>query len=103
MTDLTEDTFASAVANGYVVVDFWAEWCGPCKTLAPHFQAAADELSPSATFVKVNVDDAPRVAQEYGVLSIPTIVVLDNGTEVGRLVGGRSAVQLIGELRDIIG
>ena len=77
--------------DGVVVIDFWAEWCGPCKMLAPTYEAVAEKLSDVATFCKANVDEARDLAMEYGVSAIPTVVVLKDGGEVARKVGLVSA------------
>src|SRR3989339_2156908 len=72
------------------VLDFWATWCGPCKMMAPVVEELEKELSGKAEFVKVNVDEDVTTAQQYGVLSIPTYVILKDDKEVDRTVGGRS-------------
>ena len=80
--------------QGAVVVDFWAEWCGPCKMLAPVFEAVAAKLDGKATFVKANVDEARDLATDFNVAAIPTIVVVKDGAEVARKVGYVNEVQL---------
>ena len=81
-------SFAKEVlqADCPVVVDFWAEWCGPCRMLGPVLEKAS-ELLPQAKFCKLNVDDAVSLAQQYGISSIPCVVVFYKGKEVGRHVG----------------
>jgi len=70
-----------------VVVDFWAEWCGPCKIMAPIFQQAAESMEPKVIFAKVNTEEAPLTAREFGIRSIPTIAVLESGKVVNQQPG----------------
>lgn len=70
-----------------VIVDFWAEWCGPCKMLGPIFERAADALKGKVTFLKVNVDENQQLAAENGVRGIPCMVIYKDGEEVDRIVG----------------
>jgi thioredoxin 1 len=80
-----------------VLVDFWAAWCGPCRAIAPHVDAVAEEYSGKAKVVKLNVDDAPEIAGRYGVQSIPTLIVFKGGQKVGEMIGaGPNAKQAIG-------
>jgi thioredoxin 2 len=78
-----------------VVVDFWAPWCGPCRQMAPQFEQAAGTLKGRALLVKVNSDDNPRTASRFGIRSIPTLVKLRHGREVGRVAGARPAGQIV--------
>jgi thioredoxin 1 len=77
-----------------VFLDFWADWCGPCKMLGPTFERLAEKFGDAVTFAKINVDEMPDVANKFSIRSIPTLVLLRAGTEVERLVGLRSEQEL---------
>jgi thioredoxin 1 len=74
-------------ASGPVVVDFWAEWCGPCKMIAPALEEIAGSLNGKVKIVKLNVDESPATAQKYGIMSIPTLMMFKNGELASRQVG----------------
>jgi len=86
---LNSDNFEHTVqrSEGPVLVDFWAEWCGPCKMLGPVLEEIAGETADRATIAKVNIDEEPELASRFGVQSIPTMVVFREGAEQDRLVG----------------
>ena len=92
---LKENEFNSEVINfyGISIVDFWAEWCGPCKMIGPIYEEVAGELT-NAKFTKVNVDECPNLAGKYRVASIPTIMVFRNGEPIDTLVGFMPKPQL---------
>jgi thioredoxin 1 len=77
-----------------VFLDFWADWCGPCKMLSPTFEKLAEKYGDQVTFAKVNVDELPDIANRFSIRSIPTLVLLQGGAVVERLVGLRSEQEL---------
>jgi len=85
--ELTDANFDTETAKGLVVVDFWAPWCGPCRTMGPIFESVAEKNADKAKFVKVNIDESPDVPARFGVRSIPTLVVLKDGAEVDTHTG----------------
>jgi thioredoxin 1 len=86
---VSDNTFESEVikANGPVVVDFWAEWCGPCKMIAPALEEIAKSLGDKVKILKLNVDENPATATKYGIMSIPTLMIFKNGEMASRQVG----------------
>ena len=80
--------FAAAMAEKKtLVVDFYADWCGPCRMLSPVMEALSEEMSGKATFVKINVDDNPDLAREYSIMSIPCVMVFKDGGLAGKNIG----------------
>lgn len=92
--DLTEKNFDSVIGNEVTLVDFWADWCGPCKMQAPVIDELGDKYEGKVTVAKLNVDDEPAIAARFGVMSIPTLIVYRQGEEVTRRVGVQSLDQL---------
>ncbi len=93
---VTDNNFEAEVlkAEGPVLVDFWAEWCGPCKALSPVIDQLSEELSGKVKIVKVNIDQAPNAPTKYGVRGIPTLMIFKNGEIVDTRVGGMPKAQL---------
>lgn len=104
ITNLTAETFDEAVAaaNGPVLVDFWAEWCGPCKMIAPILDEIATEHGESLSIAKVNVDEAGEIAQRFQVMSIPTLIVFNEGEPAKRMVGALGKAKLLEDLSEFI-
>ena len=82
-----------------VVVDFWAPWCGPCKSIAPVLEEIAKELGNQVTIYKVNVDENPRSPSQYNVRAIPNLVIFKGGAEVDRLVGAVPKEQIVSTIK----
>ena len=104
ITNLTETTFDEEVGATPepVLVDFWAEWCGPCKLIAPILEEIAAEQAGSIRIAKVNVDEAPDLARRFEVMSIPTLILFDAGVPAKRMVGAKGKAQLLEELADYL-
>ncbi|CAN5734188.1 MAG: thioredoxin [Actinomycetota bacterium] len=86
-----------------VLVDFWAEWCGPCRMVGPVVEEIAGEKAGALKVLKLNVDDNPDTTRKYGVMSIPTLLVFADGNEKKRIVGARGKSQLLAEVEEFIG
>ena len=100
---VTDASFATDVlgSDKPVVVDFWAEWCGPCKMVAPILEEIAAE-QPSITIAKLNVDDNPEIAMRFNVMSIPTLIVFKDGQPAKRVVGAKGKGQLLQDLSEFL-
>jgi thioredoxin 1 len=85
-----------------VLVDFWAEWCGPCRMVGPIVDEIADENGDKIKVLKLNVDENPNTAREYGVMSIPTLLVFKGGQPEKRIVGAKAKSALMGDLADYV-
>ena len=96
----TSETFEKAIAGDQaVLVDFWATWCGPCRMIAPVIEEVAAEFDGRAVVGKVDVDEEPALAQRFGVMSIPTLIVLKGGKVVEQAVGARGQADIAAMVR----
>lgn len=93
--DINNNTFSSATKKGICLVDFWAPWCAPCQMSAPIIEELAQDFAGRVSFFKVNIDEDKDSAAKFGVMSIPTFVILKDSKEVGRVVGaiGRGEIK----------
>ncbi len=87
MLQLTEETFSSSIQEGTTLVDFYADWCGPCRMMAPILEELSEEMKQEAKIAKLDIDANQKVASQFKITSIPTLVLFKQGKEVGRVVG----------------
>jgi thioredoxin 1 len=104
ITTLTDTNFNEEVkgSDEPVLVDFWAEWCGPCKMIAPILEEIATEQTGKIRIAKLNVDDAPATAQQFQGMSIPTLILFKDGEVQKRVVGARGKGQLLEEISEFL-
>jgi thioredoxin len=99
----TEEWQVEVIASDKVVlVDFWAEWCGPCRMVGPVVEEIASEQAAKLKVLKLDVDENPQISRDYGILSIPTLMIFKGGEVAKRMVGAKSKQQLMAELAEFL-
>jgi len=101
--ELNSANFDETIAKGVTLVDFWAEWCGPCRVMGPHVDAIAQQFEGKAVVAKVNVDEEQQLAIRYGINSIPAFILFKDGQPVDRLIGVVSQAALAGMISKYLG
>ncbi len=96
---LTDQNFQNKINTGVTLVDFWAEWCMPCKMMAPVINSVAEELNGNESVGKLNIEQHQAIAAKYKVRSIPTMILFKNGKEINRFVGGKTKDFLLKEIK----
>jgi len=101
---VTDDSFEAQVLRSSrpVIVEYWADWCGPCRMVAPVLESIAADHAGRVTLVKVNVDENPETARKYGILHVPTISVFSGGAVVKQVVGAKSKAGLLRDFGDVL-
>ena len=100
---VTDKTFAQFIQSDKpVLVDFWATWCGPCKMMAPVLEDISGEYEGTLSVGKLDVDQNPATAQEFGIMSVPTMILFKNGKPLKQIVGFRSKADLVAQLSDVV-
>lgn len=101
--EVNDESFASFINSEQpVLIDFWAAWCGPCKMLSPIVEELANDLAGKLKVGKLNVDDSPKTASQFGIMSIPTLLVFQGGEVVRQIVGYMPKRQLSAKIEDLL-
>jgi len=102
LVELTDSNFEETIKTGVTLVDFWAPWCAPCMMQGPICEQVADKISEKAKVAKCNVDDGPQTATQYGIHSIPTLIIFKDGKVVQQFVGVRQEQELISAIEQAL-
>lgn len=104
MKEVNDTNFKDTLktAQNLLVVDFWAEWCGPCKFLGPILEGLAEEYSGSVDFAKCNVDDSPETSQSFGIRNVPTVIFFRNGVQIDKMVGASSKSSFDSKIKSLL-
>lgn len=92
---VTDASFAGEVKSGFVLIDFWAEWCGPCRQLGPVVEEVAKDMAGKVKVLKMNIDENPEIPSQLGIRSIPTLILFQDGKQVATRVGSLPKTSLI--------
>jgi len=98
---LTEGTFKDKIAQGVTLVDFFATWCGPCRMLGPTIEELSAESDGSYAVYKVDIDEAEDIAMDYGIMSVPTLIIFKDGAEASRMIGVQPKTAILDAIRGI--
>ncbi|MFA6118343.1 MAG: thioredoxin [Parachlamydiales bacterium] len=100
--ELNHDSFSSTIQKGVVLVDFFAEWCGPCRMLSPIIEEISGSMKGKAVFAKIDIDKESHIASDYEVSSIPTLILFKDGKEINRIVGLRDGEAIKKFVEDVL-
>jgi len=103
VTILNSKNFAKETGKGFVLVDFWAEWCAPCQLMIPVFEEVSEDFKGKVKFCKLNVDEGSDIAEKFSVSGIPCLILLKDGKEIGRFVGFMSGDSLREKIESVVG
>lgn len=99
---IKSNEFENAIKEGVVLIDFFATWCGPCKMLAPILEKVQEEVKGQAKVFKLDVDEAGDIAQKFGIMSVPTMIIFKDGEEKQRLIGLRQQNQIVDAIKELL-
>lgn len=99
---IDQKSFEKATSQGVALVDFWAEWCMPCRMQGPILDSLAKNIGDKAVIAKLNVDESPEISEKFGIVSIPTLIILKNGEPVKKFVGVQNEAALTKAINEII-